>query len=291
LKKQAMAKNKTIIVQGIDIKISVVEKEDYFSLTDIASANDDRPDLVIQNWLRNKSTIDLLAEWELMNNPDFNSFGFEGIRNRTGENSFSLSVKKWITETSSIGIKAQAGRYGGTYAHKDIAFAFGYWINPRFQLYVIKEFQRLKIQEAQQEKDALEWNLKRTLAKVNYRIHTDAIKANLIPMRLSGNPKQSGFIYASEADLLNVALFGMTAKEWRIANPETAGNIRDQATGEQLLVLANLESHNAEFIKDNLSQDERVHKLNEIAIYQMQVLVNVPTPMLKGLTDEKSNQL
>lgn len=279
-----MAKNKTIKVKGIDIKISVVQDEDYFSLTDIAGANDDRPDLVIQNWLRNKSTIDLLAEWERMNNPDFNSFGFEGIRNRTGENSFSLSVKKWITETLAIGIKAKAGRYGGTYAHKDIAFAFGYWINPRFQLYVIKEFQRLKANEAQAQKDALAWNLKRTLAKVNYRIHTDAIKTNLIPARISNNAKQSSFVYASEADLLNVALFGMTAKEWRIANPKASGNIRDHATGEQLLVLANLESHNAEFIKQGLNQEERVHKLNEIAIYQMQVLVNAS--VLSDLKDK-----
>jgi hypothetical protein len=285
-----MAKKKTIDVQGTSIKLLTNKENDYISLTDIDTKFDGKG-RHIENWFRNQNTIEYLAVWEELNNPDFNSMQLHGIKEQVGLNRFLMSAKKWTTLTNAIGITAKSGRYGGTYAHPDIAFHFCLWLSPTFQLYISKEFQRLKIKEAQEEKEALDWNLKRTLAKVNYRIHTDAIKANLIPARISNNPKQSGFVYASEADLLNVALFGMTAKEWRIANPKQKGNIRDHATGEQLLVLANLESHNAEFIKDNLSQDERVHKLNEIAIYQMQVLVNVPTPMLKGLTDEKSNQL
>ena len=280
-----MAKNKTINVQGTSINLLNTNENDYISLTDIDTKFDGKG-RHIENWFRNQNTIEYLAVWEELNNPDFNSMQLHGIREQVGLNRFLMSAKKWTALTNAIGITAKAGRFGGTFAHPDIAFHFCLWLSPTFQLYIAKEFQRLKTKEAQEEKEALAWNLKRTLAKVNYHIHTDAIKTNLIPARLSSNPKQAGFIYASEADLLNIALFGMTAKEWRIANPKTAGNIRDHATGEQLLVLANLESHNAEFIKDGLSQDERVHKLNEIAIYQMQVLVNAT--VLKGLSDKNN---
>ncbi len=200
-----------------------------------------------------------------------------GIKEQIGINRFLLSAKKWIETTNAIGIISKSGRYGGTYAHPDIAFHFCLWLSPTFQLYIAKEFQRLKKQESEEEKQALEWNLRRALSKVNFRIHTESIKENLIPARIFKHRKKEGIVYASEADILNVALFGITAKEWRLENSERKGNIRDYATEEQLLVLANLESHNAQFIKDGLGQDERLEKLNEIAIYQMQVLVNVPS--------------
>ena len=193
-----------------------------------------------------------------------------GIKEKIGLNRFLLSAKKWTQLTNAIGLKSKAGRYGGTYAHKDIAFHFCLWLSPSFQLYIAKEFQRLKEQEAEQQKESIEWHLRRTLAKVNYRIHTDAVQQHLIPPRL--NVKQQGIVYANEADLLNIALFGMTAKQWRIKNPDKKGNIRDYATGEQLLVLSNLENINAEFIKVGLDQQERVKRLNGIAIYQMQAL-------------------
>ena len=281
-----MAKNKIIQVQGTDITLITQADEEYVNLTDMAKKFEGDPRDHIRNWLRNGSTIEFLGVWEKVHNTDFNVVEFHHIKSQFTQNTFIMSVSKWINLTGAIGINAKSGRYGGTYAHNEIALQFATWLSPEFYVYLVKEFKRLKTQEAQQEKDALEWSVKRTLAKVNYHIHTDAIKTNLIPARLSSNPKQAGFIYASEADLLNIALFGMTAKEWRIANPKTAGNIRDHATGEQLLVLANLESHNAEFIKDGLSQDERVHKLNEIAIYQMQVLVNAT--VLKGLSDKNN---
>ena len=271
-----MAKKKTINVQGTDITLMTAADNDYISLTDIDTRFEGNG-RHIENWFRNQNTIEYLGTWELLNNPDFNSMQLHGIKEQAGLNRFLMSAKKWVTLTNAIGIKAKAGRYGGTYAHPDIAFHFCLWLSPTFQLYISKEFQRLKIAEAEEQKENLEWTVKRTLAKVNYKIHADAIKENLIPNRIYNRPKKEGFVYASEADVLNVALFGMTAKEWKLANSDKKGNMRDFATGEQLLVLANLESHNAQFIKEGLSQDERVDKLNEIAIYQMQVLVNQPS--------------
>jgi len=272
-----MAKKKktTLHIKGVDIRLLSNKQEDFFSITDIAKKfNPTNPSVLIINWLRNKDTIEFLGVWEQLHNPKFNLIEFDKIKNEAGFNRFVLSAKKWINETGAIGIRSKAGRYGGTYAHKDIALGFCYWISPPFQLYLLKEFQRLKAKEAEEEQASLKWQLKRTLAKVNYRIHTDAVQQHLIPSKLTA--KQQGIVYASEADLLNVALFGQTAKQWRTANSNKKGNIRDHATGEQLLVLSNLENLNAEFIKDGLDQEERLERLNEIAIYQMQVLV-VPT--------------
>lgn len=270
-----MAKKKRILnVEGTDITLIVQKDADYISLTDIAK-NFETGVSAIESWMRNRNTVEFLGTWEKLYNPTFNSVGFDGIKSNVGLNSFKLSAKKWITETGAIGIQSKAGRYGGTFAHKDIAIQFCYWLSPIFQLYLIKEFQRLKIQEAEEQKTTLEWQVKRTLAKVNYRIHTDAVQQHLMPPRL--NAKQRGIVYASEADLLNMALFGMTAKMWRSHNIDKKGNIRDHATGEQLLVLSNLENLNAEFIKVGLDQEKRLERLNEIAIYQMKVLV-VPPP-------------
>lgn len=275
-----MAKKKTIFVQGTDISLMTGDESDYISLTDI-DAKFEGKGRHIENWFRNQNTIEYLATWEELNNPDFNSMQLHGIKEQAGLNRFLMSAKKWQNLTNAVGIVAKAGRYGGTYAHADIAFHFCLWLSPTFNLYIAKEFQRLKIAEAEREAEALEWNMKRALSKVNYRIHTDAIRENLIPSRIYNRPKKDGFVYASEADILNVALFEMTAKEWKIANPKKKGNMRDHATSEQLLVLANLESHNAHFIKEGLSQDERLAKLNEIAIYQMELLLNMP--QMKGI--------
>jgi len=260
-------KNISIEVQGTPVKIQSVGDQDYICLTDMVSGFEGKGAL-IENWLKNKDTILFLGIWEQINNPDFNSLEFEGIKNEAGRNSFYLSAKKWATATQAIGLIAKAGRYGGTYAHKDIAFEFGSWLSPEFKLYLIKEFQRLKDDE--NTRLSLSWNLNRTLSKINYRIHTDAIKAELIPAAVS--KAQAAITYASEADLLNVALFGQTAKQWRDANPKLKGNIRDHASIEQLLVLANIESMNAEFIHMQLSASERLMKLNSIAIRQMQSL-------------------
>lgn len=236
---------------------------------------------LIENWLKNKDTILFLGVWEQINNPDFNSLEFEGIKNEAGRNSFYLSAKKWIEKTGAIGLIASAGRYGGSFAHKDIAFEFGSWLSPEFKLYLIKEFQRLK--EDENRRLSLEWNLNRTLSKLNYRIHTDAIKEHIIPPQIS--KKQQSIVYATEADVLNMALFGKTAREWRDENPSKDGNIRDFATVEQLLVLANLESMNAEFIRMDLPQGERLQKLNEIARAQLKSLALNPT--IKRLDDGK----
>ena len=276
-----MAKKKTIKVQGTDISLITASDNDFISLTDV-DARFEGNGRHIENWFRNQNTVEYLSTWELLHNPNFNSMQLHGIKEQIGLNRFLMSAKKWIALTNAIGIQAKAGRYGGTYAHPDIAFHFCLWLSPTFQLYIAKEFQRLKTKEAEELKETLEWNVKRTLAKVNYKIHTDAIKENLIPDRLH-RLKKEGFVYASEADVLNVALFGMTAKMWRLQNPKKKGNVRDYASGEQLLVLANLESHNAQLIKEGLGQDERAEKLNEIAIYQMQVLT-MPPPALKHLT-------
>jgi len=266
-----MAKNKKIEVTGVEISLYTEKSADYISLTDIARYRDaQRSDYILQNWMRNRSTIEFMGLWEQFNNPDFNSIEFDGIKNMAGSNSFSLTPKRWIESTNAKGVVSKTGRYGGTFAHRDIAFEFATWISAEFKFYLIKEFQRLKADENDRQK--LDWNLQRTLAKVNYTIHTDAIKEKLIPEKLS--KKQISFVYASEADMLNMALFGKTAADWRAENPETKGNMRDEATLEQLVVLSNLESINAVLIRQGTSQSKRLKQLNEIAITQMTSLVN-----------------
>ena len=253
-----------INVTGTDIAVIQIENSDYISLTDMAHSQ--MEEHVIIKWLSLKSTIEYIGEWEALFNPKFNYTEFGTIRNTAGSNNFVLSVKQWIERTGAIGITAKAGRYGGTYAHKDIAFHFGMWISQRFQLLLVKEFQRLK----EEEQKALGWSAKRELTKINYHIHTDAIKHNLVPIELT--PQQTSIIYANEADVLNVALFGMTAAEWRKANPELKGNIRDYATINELICLSNMENLNAVFIHEKLAQRDRLIKLNKIAIQQMSVL-------------------
>lgn len=275
-------KKQRINVINSEITIFTKNNKDYISLTDIARFKDsERSDYILQNWLRIRSTIEFIGLWEKLHNPDFNSIEFDGFKNQAGLNSFSLTPKRWIEKTHAIGIISSTGRYGGTYAHKDIAFEFASWISAEFKLYLIKEFQRLKDDENNRLK--LEWNLQRTLAKVNYRIHTDAIKGNLIPPELS--KIKINQIYANEADLLNVALFGLTAKEWRDKNPTFEGNIRDYATIEQLVVLSNLESINSVLIHNGLGQSERLQQLNTIAITQMKSLLGHAG--LKKLTGDK----
>jgi hypothetical protein len=265
-----MAKNKIINVKGTAVTVIQKGNADFISLTDMVKNFEDGL-VLIEKWLRNKNTIEFIGIWEELNNPDFNSPEFGRIKNEAGTNRFTLSVKKWIEKTGAIGVMAKTGRYGsGTFAHKDIAFEFGSWLSPEFKMYLIKEFQRLKEDENSRLK--LEWNLQRTLAKINYHIHTDAIKEKLIPATIS--KQQAGFTYANEADLLNVALFGFTAKEWRDANPASAGNVRDHSTIEQLVVLSNMESINAVLIQQGLTQSERLMQLNQIAITQMKSLVN-----------------
>ena len=224
-----MAKKTILTVQDTEISILSQKDQDYFSLTDIAKRVNERSDMVISNWLRNRNTIEFLGVWEQLNNPDFNPIEFDGIKSQAGLNSFILTIKQWQEQTGAIGLIAKTGRYGGTFAHKDIALEFCSWVSPTFKLYLIKEFERLKQKEAQESKEALEWNLKRTLAKVNYRIHTDAVKEHLIPPRIY-NTKAEGLYFANEADLLNMALFGITASQWRLANPDAKGNMRDYAT-------------------------------------------------------------
>jgi hypothetical protein len=254
-----------IHVLGRDVTIISFEEKDYISLTDMIR-NIDNGLALIEKWLRNKNTIEFLGIWEEMYNPDFNSLEFEGIKNEAGLNRFALSVKQWVEKTRSKGIIAKAGRYGGTYAHKDIAFEFASWVSPQFKLYLIKEFQRLKDEELK----ALGWDIRRNLTKINYRIHTDAIRQNLLPPEISR--EQSALVYASEADVLNVALFGKTAKDWREANPDKNGNIRDYADVSQLVCLANLETLNAHLIQQGIAQGERLALLNESAIQQMTIL-------------------
>ncbi len=262
-----MAKNKKIQVEGKEISILFDNDREYISLTDMLKAKDG--DFFISDWLRNRNTVEYLGIWESVYNPVFNYGEFAIIKSQAGLNSYKLSVKEWTEKTNAIGLKATAGRYGGTFAHPDIAFEFGMWISPQFKIYLIKEFQRLKDDENSRLK--LEWNLQRTLAKVNYQIHTDAIKENLIPKEIT--KQQVSFIYANEADLLNVALFGITAKEWREGNPDIKGNIRDYATLEQLVVLSNMESINALLITQGLTQNDRLIQLNNIAITQMKSLL------------------
>ena len=258
-------KNRKIEVLKTAISIVAVKDQDYISLTDMLKAKDG--DFFISDWLRNRNTVEFLGIWESVHNPDFNYGGFATIKSQAGLNSYKLSVKEWVAKTGAIGLVAKAGRYGGTYAHKDLAFEFGMWISPEFKIYLIKEFQRLK--EAEQEH--LGWDIRRNLARINYRIHTDAIKKNLIPPELI--PQQVNLVYATEADVLNMALFGMTAKQWRDSNPGEKGNIRDYANGAQLVCLANMENLNAVFINEGLAQSERLAKLNQIAISQMKILI------------------
>ena len=260
-----------IHANGVDISVvtTVGSEDDYISLTDIAKYhNPELPGYVIQNWMRNRSTIEFLGLWEQLNNPNFNCLEFEAIRQAAGSNSFAMTPKKWIHDTQAIGITSKQGRYAATMAHKDIAFEFASWISPEFKLYIIKDYQRLKEDEGH--RLALDWNVKRLLASTNYRIHTDAIKDNLI---LPDLPRpQQGFVYADEADVLNVALFGKTAKQWRAENPGVKGNMRDYATIEQLLVMTNLENLNAFLINQNVPQHERLQKLRDTVIYQLKTL-------------------
>ena len=253
-----------ITVQDTDISIVKYNEEDYISLTDMARSQ--MQEHIIFRWLSLKSTIEYLGEWEMLYNPVFNCTEFGTIKNAAGSNNFVLSVKTWIEQTNAQGIRSKAGRYGGTYAHRDIAYHFGMWLSPKFQLLLIKEYQRLKTEEQK----LLGWSAKRELSKINYRIHTDAIRQNLIPAKVT--PAQANIIYASEADVLNMAMFSMTAKQWREANPELKGNIRDYATINELICLSNMENLNAVFIEQGIPQSERLIKLNQIAIHQMSIL-------------------
>jgi hypothetical protein len=269
---------KKIEVRGTEIRVLKIEQDDYISLTDMLKAKDG--DFFISDWLRNRNTVEFLGIWEKVYNPNFNYGEFAIIKSQAGLNSYKISVKEWVEKTKAIGIKAMAGRYGGTYAHKDIAFEFGMWISAEFKIYLIKEFQRLKDEERNQ----LGWDIRRNLAKINYRIHTDAVKANLIPPELT--PRQINFIYASEADVLNMALFGMTAKQWRDGHPDDKGNIRDHADVSQLVCLSNLENLNAHFIQEQMPQSERLRGLNRIAIQQMRILTDD-----KGIKQLKSGEI
>ncbi|HRE22866.1 MAG TPA: KilA-N domain-containing protein [Bacteroidia bacterium] len=266
-----MAKNKKITVQQIDIVLYEDNEQDYISLTDIARyKNPAEPKDVVKNWMRSRTTIEFLGLWEQLNNPNFKGVEFDSFLYEAGSNSFTLSPSKWIEATNAKGLVSRQGKNGGTFAHKDIAFEFASWVSAGFKLYLIKEFQRLKNEESN--RNQLEWNLQRTLAKVNYRIHTDAIKENLIPKEIT--KQQATFVYANEADLLNVALFGITAKDWREQNSDKSGNVRDDASLEQLVVLSNMESINASLIHKGISQCERLLELNKVAIAQMKSLLN-----------------
>jgi hypothetical protein len=272
---------KTIEAKGTEIAIiSRNNGDDYISLTDIAKyKNKDDAFIVINNWMRLRDTIEFLGLWESLSNPEFKPIEFDRFRQESGYNAFTLSPQKWIKATNAVGIISKSGRYGGTFAHKDIAFEFASWISAEFKLYVIKDYQRLKESETSQK--ALDWNLSRAISKINYKIHTDAIKENLIPHIVS--KKQQTFTYASEADILNVAMFGITAKEWKEQHPDAIGNIRDSATIQQLIVLSNMESMNAELIKQGITQDQRLSMLNKMAIDQM-------TSILGSATTKKLQQ-
>ena len=264
-----MAENKKIKVLSTEVKVKTTDQRDFICLTDIAkSKNPDHPDDLIRNWLRNRNTLELLGIWEQLHNPDFNPVEFDGIRKQAGLNSFTLTPKQWVALTGAVGLSSKAGRYGGTYAHQDIAFEFASWVSVEFKLYLIKEFQRLKEEEQKQ----LGWDVKRQLTKINYRIHTDAVRENLIPPELTR--QQVSFVYASEADLLNMALFGKTAQQWRDEHPDKKGNIRDYANVSQLVCLANLETLNAHLIQQTLPQSERLSLLNRTAIQQMRLLTD-----------------
>jgi len=257
---------KKIIVNDTEIALLTVDERDYISITDMIKAKDG--DFFVADWLRNRNTVEFLGIWEQIHNPDFNYGEFTVIKSQAGLNNYKLSVKEWVDKTNAIGLKATAGRYGGTYAYKDIAFEFGMWISPQFKIYLIKEFDRLK----EEEQTRLGWDIKRNLAKINYHIHTGAVKKNLIPPQLT--PQQQSYVYATEADILNMALFGVTAKQWRDNNPKLKGNMRDYANVSQLVCLSNLESLNAVFINEGMPQTERLVKLNAVAISQMRILVD-----------------
>ena len=267
-----MKENKQLFIKGKEITLFSDKQSDYISLTDMAKyKNKDEPRFVIQNWMKTRSTVEFIGLWEIMNNRNFNRVEFDTVKNNSGSNPFVLTPKKWINNTNAIGIISKAGRYGGTYAHSDIAFEFASWISAEFKLYLIKEFQRLKAKESY--KNNLEWNVKRILARVNYKVHTDAVRESLIPNCL--DKSEINKVYTSEADVLNMALFGMTAKEWRFKNKNKVGNIRDYASGIHLVCLAGLESLNAEFIRQGFNQKVRLKRLNEIAIIQMKSLSEV----------------
>lgn len=270
----------TINANGVEIRVNTTNEADYISLTDIAKKrNPEFPADVIKNWMRSRSTIEFLGLWEQINNPNFKLVEFDQFKQEAGTNTFVLPPQKWIAATNAIGIISKSGRYGGTYAHSDIAFEFASWISPEFKLYIIKDYQRLKSDESHAK--AIEWNVKREIAKTNYRIHTDAVKENLIPPTLS--KAQISYTYASEADVINTALFGLTAKQWRQLHPDVKGNIRDNATIEQLIVLANLESLNAVLIADKLPQADRLFRLNQVAIFQLQSLLKEPIKSIENL--------
>ncbi|HPG35183.1 MAG TPA: KilA-N domain-containing protein [bacterium] len=280
-----MSSSKEIVVLTETVRVYQIHKDDYISLTDIAKhKNADDPRFVIQNWMRTRFTVEFLGIWEQLNNPDFNRVEFEAVKNEAGSNAFVMTPAKWVALTGAIGIISNSGRYGGTYAHKDIAFEFASWVSVEFKLYLIKEFQRLKDEELK----LLGWDIRRNLTKINYRIHTNAIREHLIPVKLS--KEQINLVYASEADILNMALFGKTAKQWRDENPDEKGNIRDFANVSQLVCLANLENLNAHFIKEGLGQPERLKKLNQTAIEQMRLLIEDRTMKMiekKSQDDEK----
>lgn len=276
-------------IHAKDREITVLssgDENDYISLTDIARYKSDDPAATIQNWMRSRDVIEYLGLWEELNNPEFKPLEFEGFKEQSGANAFTMSPKKWVENTGAIGILSKSGRNGGTFAHRDIAFEFASWISAEFKLYIIKDYQRLKADE--NSRLALGWNLNRTLAKINYRIHTDAIKDMLIPPHVSS--RQQGITYANEADVLNVAMFGQTAKEWRQAHPDAKGNIRDEASLQQLIVLANMESINAELIRQGVPQSERLIRLNASAQQMMHSLLTdsgIKRLKLLGSTDEK----
>lgn len=262
--------NKKVEIKGTEVTVISNKDSDYISITDIARyKNPHEPKDVVKNWMRNKNTIEFLGLWEKLNNPDFKGVEFDPIQKEAGYNSFTMSPSRWAETTNAIGVITKKGRFGGTFAHKDIAFEFASWISSEFKLYLLKEFQRLKTEES--DKANLEWNVSRTIAKLNYRVHTDAVKEYLIPSDLSKSKQR--FVYTDEADLLNMSLFGKTAKQWRSENPDEKGNIRDFATMEQLVVLSNIESFNSELIKDGISAEQRLDKLNKIAISQMKIML------------------
>ena len=277
----------TIHANGIDIGIYTQDFENEFiSLTDIARYKSDDPTAVIQNWMRNRDVIEFLGLWERLHNPNFKPLEFEGFKKQAGANAFTMSPKKWIEATDAIGIVSKAGRYGGTYAHSDIAMSFATWISPEFQLYIMKDYRRLKTDE--NSRLSLNWNLNREISKLNYRIHTDAIKENLIPPELT--PAQVAYTYANEADMLNVVLFGKTAKQWKDENPTEKGNMRDVATLNQLLVLANLESYNAVLINQGKKQKERMELLRQLAVQQLQTLGAVSLSNLPQLAENYNSK-
>ena len=278
-----MAKTNKIDVEGNVISVIKSHNDDYVCLTDMAKfKNAESTGIVISHWLSTRYAVDFLGIWEKINNPNFNVTEFSNIRFNAGTNGYVLSVKQWIERTNAIGLISSAGRYGGTYAHKDIAFEFGSWLSPEFKYYLIQEYQRLKAEEQKM----IGWTAKRELSKINYHIHTDAIKQNLVPPELTKD--KINMIYASEADVLNMALFGMTAQDWRFANPDAKGNMRDYATINQLICLSNMENLNAVFINENIPQSERLLKLNKIAIQQMKVLQNVESK--KILTEQEQKE-